>query len=103
VTDQQPPIRLETIYSRAKDVVGRSVLGEYILVPIAGHAADLDSVFHLNPLGSFVWERLDGKRSGQEIVGEIVEHFEVDQETAAADYRLFMSKLESIKVVVRTA
>lgn len=80
-------------------MVGRRIAGEYLLVPLVGRGADVDSIYHLNPLGAFIWERLDGRTSGEIIVSAIVEHYDVEREAATADYRQYLGKLESIDAI----
>jgi hypothetical protein len=80
-------------------MVGRRIAGEYILVPLVGRGADVDSIYHLNPLGAFIWERLDGLADGDAIVAAIVENYDVERKTAAADYRQYLGKLESIHAI----
>ena len=67
-------------------MVGRRIGDEYVLVPLAGRGADLDSILNLNRVAAFVWERLDGARSGAEVVDAVVEQFEVDRARAEHDY-----------------
>ncbi len=87
---------LDQVYGRSDRIVARRVAGEFILVPLVGRGADLDSIFHLNAVGAFVWERLDGRRSGADIVASMVERFEVDTATAEKDYVRFIEELRSI-------
>jgi hypothetical protein len=74
--------RLEAAFSRAEQVVGRRIGDAYVLVPLAGRGADLDSVLNLNPVAAFVWEQLDGARTGNAIVQAVVERFEVERARA---------------------
>jgi hypothetical protein len=68
-------------------VVARKVAGETFLVPIFGRVADMKGLFALNPVGSFIWERLDGTRDVGELSAAVVEEFEVDEPVAIADLR----------------
>jgi hypothetical protein len=95
-------ISLSERFRRSEDVVARKIAGEFILVPIVRRSADLDSIFDLNSVGSFIWERLDGYTSGQEIVHVLTEEFDVSEVQAAEDYRVFLEQLSSIGVVART-
>jgi hypothetical protein len=92
---------LETAYARAERMVGRRVAGEYVLVPLVGRGADLDSIYSLNRVGAFVWERLDGRAKGSEIIAAIVERFAVDRAAARRDYGRFIAELRSIGAVER--
>jgi hypothetical protein len=80
-------------------MVGRRIAEEYVLVPIVNKGPELDSIFNLNRVGAFIWERLDGRRSGDEIVGELLERFEVGRARAVEDYRTFIAHLLSIEAV----
>jgi len=47
----------------------------------------------LNPVGSRVWELIDGRRSVEEITGLIVQEFDVTPEDGAKDVRGFVKEL----------
>src|SRR5204863_354692 len=40
--------RLGDAYARGARIVGRRIAGEYVLVPLVTHGADLDAIFNLN-------------------------------------------------------
>jgi hypothetical protein len=92
---------LAEVFVRSDRIVGRKLAQEYVLVPIVGRGADVDSIFNLNAVGALIWEKLDGKSSGQDVVAAIVERFEVSPDRAAADYAEFVEKLVSINAVRR--
>jgi hypothetical protein len=92
---------LHDVFARSEDMVGRRIAGEFVLVPLVGHGAQLDAIFNLNRVGTLIWEQLDGRRGGEEIVAAIVARFQVDAATARADYLRFLSKLGSIGAVHR--
>jgi len=47
----------------------------------------------LNPVGSRVWELIDGQRSVEEIITAIVQEFDVTPQAAAEDVRGFVREL----------
>lgn len=77
---------LDAAWLRSPQVVGRRVGAQYVLVPLAGGGADLDGVLNLNAVAAFVWERLDGRSTGRQVVDEVLERFEVTRERAEQDY-----------------
>ena len=93
-------VRLEDVYAHSPRVVGRRIGDEFVLVPLAGRGADIDSILNLNRIGAFIWEQLDGTRSGAEVVEALVERFEVDRRTAAKDYLDFLTQLRGLKAAV---
>lgn len=54
-----------------------------------------DEVAQLDPVGSFIWSRLEGEETIEEVAGAVVEEFEVDLETALEDALEFAAKLVS--------
>ena len=99
MTDTPP--RLGDVFERSDRIVGRRLADEYILVPIVGRGAEVDSIFNLNGVGALIWERLDGRTSGEAVVEAIIERFEVDAKRAAEDYAEFIEKLVAIEAVRR--
>ncbi len=90
---------LGQVFARSDRMVGRRIAGEYVVVPLAGRGADLDSILNFNRVGAFIWELIDGRRSGRQIVAAVATQFDVDDRTAAADYRDFLRNLQDLKAV----
>jgi hypothetical protein len=94
------PSRLDAAYGKSSRVVGRRIGDEYVLVPLAGRGADLDSILNLNRVGAFIWEQLDGVRTGNDVVAALVDRFEVGRPEAETDYLDFLTTLRKLKAVV---
>ncbi len=94
---------LAAAYLRSERMVGRRIADSFVLVPIVGRGADLDGIFELNSVGAFIWERLDGRASGNDIVEQIVTSFAVDRKQAARDYLGFIASLSAIGALVSGA
>lgn len=90
---------LDHVLVRSERMVGRKVADEFILVPLVGRGADVDSILNLNRVGAFIWERIDGIRDGHAVVDALIARFEVERERAAADYLEFAEKLLSVNAV----
>ena len=50
------------------------------------------SMHTLNDVGTFIWQECDG-RTADEVVGLLVEEFEVDDATARGDLEAFVGEL----------
>lgn len=90
---------LQQVFARSDRMVGRRIAGEYVVIPLAGRGADLDSILNFNRVGAFIWEQLDGSQSGRQIVTAMAARFDVDADTAAGDYLDFLAKLCELKAV----
>lgn len=94
------PSTLDTAYGRSTRVVGRRIGDEYVLVPLAGQGADLDAILNLNRVGAFIWEHLDGVKTGTDVVSALVDRFDVGRSEAEVDYLDFLTTLRELKAVV---
>jgi hypothetical protein len=76
-------------------VVTRRIANETVIVPMTANVADLDSVYTLNEVGSFVWERLDGKQTAQAIAEMVAAEFDVALDQAVRDVDELLTALEA--------
>lgn len=79
--------------------MGRRIADQFLLVPIVSRGADVDCLYNLNVVGTFIWEHLDGRTRGSDIVEALVERFEVERGTAEEDYRGFLTSLLGISAI----
>jgi hypothetical protein len=93
-------VTLDQAWARSERIVPRRIGDDLVLVPLAGRGADIDSIFSLNRVAAFVWDRLDGRTNGEAIVDAIVAQFEVDRERAAADYLELVATLRDVAAIV---
>ena len=84
---------------RRESVVQRDVAGEMFLVPIHGHIADLQELFVLNEVGRYLWDRLDGDRSLEDLVADVFAVFDVTEEQARRDTMTFLDQLSAAGLV----
>lgn len=85
--------------TRGGDLVTRTIAGETVIVPIRGGVGDLDALFTLNPVGAFVWELLDGARTGGQILEALCREYDVPEIRAAADLEEFIEVLLSAGLI----
>jgi hypothetical protein len=75
-------------------VVTRRIANETVIVPMTANVADLDSVYTLNEVGSFIWELLDGTRTAQSIAEAVADEFDVALDQAVRDVDELLTALE---------
>jgi hypothetical protein len=78
-----------------KSFVTRRIAGETILVPVTGHVAELDSIYTLNEVGSFIWHLIDGRRSARAIAEAVSAEYDVSLEQALLDVDELLTTLEA--------
>ena len=90
---------LEQVYARDPNFVSRRIEDETILVPIRNNVGDLDSIYSLNAVGAFIWERLDGSADLGFICDVITREYDIDAMAAETDLVTFIDQLDSIAAI----
>lgn len=90
---------LKSILSHSPSIVTRKTGNEYVLVPITNNIADMNSVYTLNETGAFIWEKINGKRSVEEIIGAVTEEYEIDNATAETDVYSFIENMSKYLMI----
>ena len=93
---------LNRIYRKNPDVVYRIIAGEAILLPISKETQIAGRLLSLNEVGAFIWERIDGEKSLDEILAEMQREYEVEEDTARSDLRELIESLEKMGAIIRT-
>ncbi len=90
---------IDVVYQRSPRFVSRRLDGELLLVPISAGAADMDSIFILNEVASFIWETVDGQPL-ERLVAAMTSAFDVAAEDAARDARALLGELAQMGALV---
>jgi len=84
---------MNRIFKKNENVSTRSIGDELILVPIKGHLAQLQQIFALNSVGTFIWENLDGIKDLEELGIGLISTFDVGAEEAEDDLQTYIQEL----------
>ena len=90
---------MDTIVKKSENIVFRKIQDEYILVPIAASAADVESLFNLNETGAAVWEKIDGVKKLSDIMAYMKAEYECEGEQIENDVRAFVNEMVEAKLV----
>ena len=78
---------------RSKSVVSRVVADEAIVVPIRRGAADMDSIFTFNEVGTRLWAMIEANQSASDLAAHLQVEYGLSAEKAAADTEQFLAEL----------
>jgi hypothetical protein len=92
-----------TCFAKKGEFVARSIAGDTIIVPIRGQVGDLNSIYNLNEVGSFIWNLIDGRNTLSQIAQAVCEEFDVTLEAAEQDTVEFVAALESAGIAESSA
>jgi hypothetical protein len=86
-------------YRRTEEFVARVIAGETVLVPIRRQIGDLESIYTLNEVATFIWERLAQPSTAAEIALALDAAFEGDPAEMRADLMHFLAELVDLGAI----
>jgi hypothetical protein len=86
----------ETQLTKNPDIQWKMIEEEAVLVD-----QDELQILHLNEVATEVWNLIDGKRTVNEIITQMLSVFEVKRKTAEKDILDFLKKLIKIEAITR--
>lgn len=87
---------MNQIFRKKNECVLKKAGNEFLLVPIADNIASMNSLYTLNEVGAFIWEKIDGSKTLAEIVQEVIAEYDVDEKTASQDILHFTEKIKDL-------
>jgi methyltransferase-like protein len=87
---------LKKIFEQKSNFATRYVGEELILVPVKANVTDMNEIFTLNEVGSFIWKSIDGKSTEEDISKAIAAEFDIDIVRAGNDLGEFIESLYRI-------
>jgi hypothetical protein len=84
---------LKELYLKKSQFATRQVGEEMILVPLKSNVSDMNELFTLNAVGSFIWDQINENSTVSDIINGVLHEFEVDEDMATKDVESFLQKL----------
>lgn len=78
-------------YIKVSGLIEKKIGDELVIVPMSKSVAQMNKVFSLNELGSFIMENLTESKSIEDIVNIVIDEFEVTEAIARPDIESFLS------------
>lgn len=76
------------------DLLLKKIAGSNVVVPVRTRAVDFSGIIKLSDSGAFLWKLLEEGATREELISKLLDKYEVDEDTAAADVDRFIGKLE---------
>ncbi len=73
--------------------VVREVAGNNIVVPVGAKTVDFNGIITLNETGRFLWDILAKGAEKPQLISAMLDEYDTDETTAAADIDAFIKKL----------
>lgn len=86
-------------FTKASDLVTRSIANETIIVPVRTHVVDLESIYSTDEVGSLIWKLIDGQTAVERIVAAVCELYDVTDEQVTKDVDEFLEALQAAGLI----
>ena len=78
---------------KIKSYIVRDIMGETVLVPADETAQEFNGMIELSESAAFIWEHIEESANFGQLVDMILQEYDVDRQTAAADASTFVMQL----------
>ncbi len=90
---------LDILFEKEQTLVTRRVAGEVILVPINQRMGEEAALYTLDEVAAFLWEKLDGRHTGRDLIQTLEATYTVKHEQAEQDVQVFLERLKKIEAI----
>lgn len=77
----------------------RKVAGQNVVVPVGGNVMNFNAAITLNESATFLWKLLEEERSEEDLLTALTKEYNVDEETAKADIKVFLNVLKEHSIL----
>ena len=93
---------LRKVYKKDRETIYRLVDGEPVIIPLRSDIEinDLGAFYILkNETAAYIWGLIDEKKTVMQIIGAVLERFQVEAKKAEIDVKNFIKELDDIKAI----
>ena len=77
----------------------RNLAGEHVLMPVGDNIGVFGGTVLMNELSAFVWKQLQVSVTREELLTRILNRYDIDEKTAAADLDSLLAKLKKMGLI----
>jgi hypothetical protein len=87
------------IFKRSENIIFRKIEGMYVLLPMSASAEGMEYLYNMNEIGSLIWEKIDGTKTFDAILGELMLEYDGTRETIEQEAAEFINELKAAKMI----
>jgi hypothetical protein len=92
-------MNINTLMKRSENIVFRKIEDLYVLLPMSASAEGMEYLYNMNEIGSMIWEKIDGTKTFDDILGELVLEYDGIEETIEQEAADFINDLKAAKMI----
>jgi hypothetical protein len=71
----------------------REIAGTWVVVPLGQRVVEFNGLMTLSDSGAYLWKMLERGAEMEELIGGIIEEYEIDKDTAKEDIDEFIGQI----------
>ena len=92
-------MEVSCVYVKSEGFVEKAIGAEKVLVPLTDNVANMNQVYNLNEVASFIYDKIDGEKTIDEVHKALMSNYEVAQEEALNDITYFINDMVNRGVI----
>ncbi|MEN6316027.1 MAG: PqqD family protein [Clostridiaceae bacterium] len=72
----------------------REIAKQWVVIPLGSRVVEFNGIMTLSESGAILWRLLEKDATEDELVAAMLDEYEVDEETARNDVRLFLGMVQ---------
>ena len=81
------------VYVKSEGFVEKAIGTEKVLVPLTDNVANMNQVYNLNEVGSFIYDTIDGEKTIAQVHEALINKYEVNPKEALNDITFFINDM----------
>ena len=77
----------------------RKISDSYVVVPVGSAVIDFSGLVNLNESGALLFKKLQNDATEEDLVNALLDEYDVDEATAAADVKRFVGKVKDAGIL----
>lgn len=82
------------------DFAVREIVGEYVMVPLGQGALEFSAMISTSETGAVLVEEMKQDVTREALLARLLDEYDVDESTAAADLDAFLEQLRSLNLLI---
>lgn len=82
-----------------EDLMIRNINEDWIVIPMGERLKEFNGMIKTNQSGSFIWRLLEVQKSREEIIADMLEEYDINEETAIHEYDTFIQLLKEANIL----
>ncbi|OFX61808.1 MAG: hypothetical protein A2046_03185 [Bacteroidetes bacterium GWA2_30_7] len=83
------------------NIVSKMIDNDYLLIPIVKDTMDMNNIFGISEVGTFIWDNIDGETTIKDLIKKVVSEYEIEKKIASNDVYEFITDCFNNNILIQ--